>query len=91
MNLVMVIKQQFAALTFLFRLSTAGFVLAKYIFFLSFKKFEIWLIIVDFPVPAEPYIKATLDLANKYLNDSFFSLQSISYVDVCSQTSTEFV
>jgi len=54
MNFVIVEKTQFEAVTRRFKLSTAGFVCAKKSFFLSAKKWAMWFITVDLPVPAEP-------------------------------------
>ena len=76
-KLLIVLNSQLAVFTFLCIFSTAGCVLAKYILSLSEKKLEIWLINVDFPVPAAPYIIATDEFSNKRNIASFFSSQSI--------------
>ena len=74
---------------YLFKFSFAECVFAKYIFFLLEKKFDICLTIVDFPVPAEPYIKATLEEAKSFLNALSFSSESILFPVSCTHCSNE--
>src|SRR5450756_600380 len=89
-NFVIVENVQFEAVTRRFRLSTAGLVCAKNSFFLSAKKCAMWFMSVDFPVPAEPYTKATREFSNIRVKASLFSSQSTPWLGSLNHALTEF-